>query len=1002
MKQLCCLVLGVLATMTAYAQHQVSGKIVDAQSGESLIGVNVVVKGQTSLGTISDVNGSYSLSVPSSSTLVFSYIGYITKEVAVKGQSIMNVSMSEESALLNEVVVVGYGTMKKSDLTGSIVKADLNAMKDAPNTSVMQSLHGSVAGLNVGQTNMAGEDPSLQVRGQTTINGNKDLLIVLDGVIYNGKISDINPADVLSIDILKDASSKAVYGAKAANGVLMITSKGGRRESAPRISYSSNWSFSNPTKNYRPLNRKEWLDKTRDIYYTKAFTEASGYTEIDPSWDMTATELTVPVAAGVEDGIDFDWWGAAKQTGHLYTNTVNVSGGAEKVSYFLSGSFTDQAGIIKNDKYKRTTFRTNIDVQVAPWLKVGTNTFLSFLNYSGECPTMATIARMPSVVKATDENGDWIVNPNGQLHKNPFLTYVSDDSDKRHQINTTTYALVDIPFVKGLSYRINYNYTADVTNQYNYDQYDASEQGVASKYIGNTYYWLVDNIVNYTHSFGKHNVNATFVYGANRRNGDGTTAAGEQYANTATGYNDLAQATIQRIKSSAWKESNLYQMGRLAYNYANRYFFTATVRRDGFSGFATNHKFGWFPSFGAAWTLSQEQIMQRFKYLDNLKLRASYGVTGNQTDRYSSLAKVALGGSLSYVYGDGASTALGSGVTTMGNSDLKWETTSEYNIGLDYSFFNSRLTGTIDYYVATTKNLLWDVVVPTITGFTSVRSNIGKLRNRGLEIVVNAVPVRTNDFEWNIGLNFATNKNKVVSLLGEDKDGDGREDDLVSSGLFIGESIGTIYGYQVEGIWQLEDQKNGTIMKGFSPGTYKIKDQDGDGSISADRDRVILGHQEPAYTIGLKNKLSYRGFELNFFINAIQGGRNGYKAYNKIDEAYGTTGNAANLNWMNSYEYWSPRNPKATFAAAWAIPPIKAEIVQKRSFVRLQDVSLGYTFDKRLTKRLGIENLRLFMSGQNLLTLTGWDGWDPEANLGISSTAYPVMRTYAFGIDLTF
>ena len=351
---------------------------------------------------------------------------------------------------------------------------------------------------------------------------------------------------------------------------------------------------------------------------------------------------------------------------------------------------------------------------------------------------------------------------------------------------------------------------------------------------------------------------------------------GEQYSNTATGYNDLGQAIIQKISSSAWKESNLYQMGRFSYNYMGKYFMTGTLRRDGFSGFASNHKFGWFPSFGLGWTLSQESFMERFKHLDNLKLRASYGVTGNQTDRYSSLAKVVLGGEHSYVFGDGAVTALGSNVSTMGNMDLKWETTSEYNVGIDFACYGNRISGSIDYYNATTKNLLWNVVIPSITGFKSVRSNVGKLRNQGLEIVLNTIPVRTKDFEWSLGFNFATNQNKIISLLGEDNDKDGKEDDLISSGLFIGESIGTIYGYEIEGIWQIADKENGSIMEGFYPGTYKIKDQNNDGKISADKDRVILGHQEPAYTLGIKNRFSYKGFDLNLFINVIQGGKKGY------------------------------------------------------------------------------------------------------------------------------
>lgn len=997
------LLLCMFVCTTAFAQHGVKGKIVDAGTGESLVGVNVTVKNESSVGTISDLDGNYSLVVSKTATLVFSYIGYISQEVPVGEKNMINVSLVEDSKTLSEVVVIGYGTMKKSDLTGSVVKADLNVMKDSPNTSIMQSLHGTVAGLQIGQTNSAGEDPSIGVRGQTTINGSTSPLIILDGIIYGGRISDINPSDIESIDILKDASSKAVYGAKAANGVLMITSKKGKRAQKPKISYSGSWAFSNPTVDYRPLNREEWMQKVRDIEYESAYTKESGYLVPNPDWDFSKSQLNVQQLDGIENGTDFNWWDEAMQTGHLFTNMVNINGGSEHVSYFLSGSWTNQRGVVKNDKYKRTTFRANIDVQATSWLKVGTNTFFSVLDYSGESPNMNALIRMPAVVTPKDADGEWITNPNGTLTMNPFLEYMVENSDKRHQINTTVYGLVSIPWIKGLTYRLNYNYTLDAKNLYNYSRYEASQQGEASKQHDNSSVWLLDNIVNYTNSFGKHAINATFVYGASRQAYDNTLAKGQQYTSTVTGYNDLGQAIIQTIRSSAYKESNLYQMLRTSYNYDSKYLLTATLRRDGFSGFAENHKFGLFPSVGLGWVLSREAFLSEAEFMDNLKLRASFGVTGNQTSRYSSLAKVELNAGSKYVFGDGASTSIGSTVMRMSNKDLKWETTAEYNVGIDFSFFKERLTGSIDFYRATTKNLLWDVIIPTMTGFSSVRSNVGKLQNTGLEIVLGGTPVKTKDFQWNVRLNFSTNKNKVVSLLGQDTDGDGKEDDLVASGLFIGESLGTIYDYEVEGIWQLADKENGTIMKGFYPGTYKIKDQNGDGEITAGEDRVILGHKEPAYMMGISNDFSYKGFELRFFINTIQGGKNGYRSkIAKPDYIGKSIGNAENLSWLTAYDYWSPRNPNAKFATAWLSPTVDTNRMQNRSFVRLQDVSLSYNFDQRWTKKLGVSNLRLFISGQNLLTFTGWDGWDPEAGIGFTTDSYPVMRTYAFGIDLTF
>ena len=990
----------LLGSTAAFAQQNIlKGSVIDTR-GEAVIGAGVVVSG-TGNGVVTGVDGTFELpGVAKGETIEISCLGYTGKTIVWNGE-VLNVVLEDDTLALDEVVVVGYGTMKKSDLTGSVVKADLSAVKTAPNSNILQALQGGVAGLQIAQTNRAGAEPAIEVRGQTTINGSTDPLIVLDGIIYNGKISDLNPADIVSIDVLKDASSKAVYGAKAANGVLMITTRSGRHEMAPKINYSSNWSYSAPTRNFRPLDREAYVKKARDIDYKNAYTAESGYTQENPSWSITSTGMNDIIYAGVQNGTSYDWWGEGTQTGHLYTNTVSVSGGSQNVSYFLSGSYTDQSGIVKGDDYNRATLRANVDVTLNSWLKLGTNTMLSFNDYSGETPTVAGLARMPSVVGPKDEDGNWIVNPNGSLNVNPFLSYQTDDVEKHNQINTTVYALVSVPWVKGLTYRLNYNYMTNNLSSFNFDRWGAGQTGEAVKRIDNTDYWLLDNIVNYTQTFNRHTINATLVYGANRRTYDMTRATASKFSNFALGYNDLSQGAIQKTESSAWDESNIYQMARLAYNYDGRYFFTATVRRDGFSGFAQDHKFGLFPSAGIGWTVSKEPWMQGASaWLDNLKLRASYGVTGNQTSRYSSLAKIGV--TPGYVFGDGATTSSGSTVQTMANSGLKWETTSELNLGADFGFFGGRLSGTVDYYNSNTTDLLWDVAIPTITGFDVVSSNIGKLHNHGVEITLNATPVQTRDFRWNINLNFAANRNRIVSLLGEDKDGDGKEDDLISSGLFIGESLGTIYDYEIDGLWQIEDEQNGTIMKGYHPGEYKIVDQNGDGTITAAEDRKILGHAEPAFTMGIRNSFSYKGFDLSFFINVINGGKDGYMALNPVSIYYDTPGNATNLNWFDCYDYWSPSNPGAKFASNWNTPAVKAQRLESRSFARLQDISLGYSFSPSLLQKAKIDALRLYVSGKNLLTFTSWSGWDPEMGLGISADTYPVMKSVAFGLEITF
>lgn len=987
---------------TAEAQNvKVFGKVTD-RSGMPVIGASVFQTGTTN-GVSTDSEGNYSLTVANGALLTFSCIGYAdASRLAVDGA--VNVVLEDDISAIEETVVVGYGTMKKVDLTGSIAKADLSSVKTAPNTNILEAIKGQVPGLNIGQVNTAGSNPDLEIRGQITLGGNTTPLIILDGVVYNGNITDLNPGDIESIDVLKDASSKAVYGARGANGVVMITSKGGREEKAPSVTYSNNWSWSTPTRDYRSSTRDEYLANVRNVNWKSAFTPESSYLEPNPSWKY---ENDAPVnntlVQGYLNGTDYDWYSNLSRKGHLHTNSLNVAGGTKKVSYYISGSYTDQGTIILNDDYKRTTFRANVDVQITDWLKIGTNTFAAFSDYSGVCPNISSIYLTPAIVGPKDEDGHFVTRHTGGATINPFISMQADDDDKRTQLNTTAYALISFPFLEGLTYRLNYNYTGDYSWHSYFNEYDASETGLAYKEYDKTGSWLLDNILNYTRSFGKHNVNATLVYGANKIMYDYGYSEGSQFSNMTLGYNAISQAIVQSVDADAWSEESLYQMGRLAYNYDGRYYFTATVRRDGFSGFAANHKFGIFPSIGVAWNISREPWMEDCTNLSNLKIRASWGITGNQTQRYSSLAKVSVDQDYAYVFGNGASMSPGFALSDMANGDLKWETTKEVNVGVDFGFWDNRLYGSVDLYSSKTTNLLWPVSLPSMTGFTSVNSNLGEIDNKGIEISLGATPVKSGDFQWNVNVNFSANKNRITSLLGEDNDGDGKEDDLISSDLFIGQSIGTIYGYQTDGIYQVEDMISGTIPSGFEPGAYKVVDQDGDGSYTLANDRIILGHKEPAFIMGIRNQFIWKGFDFNFFINVINGGKNGYMAYNKVPSGLATTSNASQGSFMTCYDYWCPSNPDATFAAAWSLDGgTGAQLLQSRSFLRLQDISLGYTFGGNWMQKAGIHNLRAFVSGKNLLTLTKWDGWDPETGDGIGSLKYPTMRTLAFGIDLTF
>lgn len=990
-------ILSLLSAGMFAQEIAVNGNVQDA-SGEPVIGATVMLKGSAK-GTTSDIEGRYELTgVPAEAVLIFSYVGKETQEIPINGQTRINVVMKAGAVGLEEVVVVGYGTQRKSDLTGSVVSADIEAFRESPNVNIMQSLQGSVPGVQIGQVNQAGEEPSISVRGQTTLNGSRAPLIVLDGIIFRGRISDLNPADIQSVDILKDASSKAIYGAQAANGVVLVTTKGGRTAQKPTIQYSGSISSQNPTVDTRLLNRSEVLQKISDVEYRNAYL-APNYIEPNPDWDFSQSELYPNLLEGIENGTEYDWWDELTSPGYIMNHVVSISGGTENTSYYLSGGYTDQEGFILNDRYTRTTARINIETKLTAWLTVGTNTFGSFADLSGSYPDINRIARGTSpLISPKDENGAYIINPLGDNNVNPFLNAQADDRDINNRISGNLFVRITVPRIEGLSYQLNFNNNVNWFAHATSNPYGASLSGVASKAHATNYDVMLDNILTYDRKFKEHGLNITLVAGYQKAQYDRTFASGQNIPNLSLSYNSLEQAIIREITSDAWEEVSVYQMGRVNYNYKNRYIVTATLRRDGFSGFSENNKFGLFPSVGAGWVISQEPFFD-IPSIDFLKLRASYGENGNQTSRYSSLARVSSAVSNHYVFGDGAGTSLGQSPASLANKDLTWETTTGLNVGLDFGVFGERIRGNIEYYSTTTTDLLWDLSLPQITGFSQIRTNLGRIENSGFEFMINAIPVQKSNFSWSVGLNFAHNQNKITELLGIDNDGDGQEDDLIASGLFIGKSIGAVYSYEIDGIWQVTDE----VLEGFSPGTYRIVDQNGDGVISAAGDRKILGRTEPAFRMGLQNTLEYGDFSLRFFIHAIQGGKDGYLGANSPSGVAETSGTAQNSNWFTMYEYWSTVNPDGKFPRPWESAQIKPTRYFARNFVRLQDVSLAYQLGGSLTERIGLGHAKIYVSGKNLLTFTKWDGWDPETSQGVGvNNAFPLMKAYTLGLEVTF
>jgi TonB-linked SusC/RagA family outer membrane protein len=997
----------VIAPLVNLQQRKISGRITDSK-GEPMIGVNITVKGTTT-GVVCNADGKYSIDVPDGPvTIVFSYLGYITEEKVLNSETTLDIVMIEDIKKLDEIVVIGYGTAKKSDLTGAVVSANIKDFEKSPNTNLVQSLQGTVPGLNIGQATSAGATPVISIRGQNTIDGNANVLIVMDGIIYNNTLSSINPSDIERVDVLKDASATAVYGARAANGVICITTKKGKAGKA-KISLSTSYSIQNPTKNLRPMNRAELLDFVKENMWNKAYTKVSGFKE-----DSTGFNLATWMPDGYmrnSDGTiistDFNWWDACTRTGSILENKLSVSGGNEAISYLVSYGNTAQKNFLLNDNFKRNSFRANIDANPRKWWKLGAQLSGSFINQDGSEPILWTLITMSPL--ATPYNADGTLNrsPMNVARDNPLLGSVVDDMERHNYFIGNIYSEFQLP-IKGLTYRINFGNNYAINEHYQGSMYGFGGLGEAYKQNSSLYDYTLDNIVNYTRDFGSHNINATLVYGISESKYSYTEAKANTFSRLTLAYNSLEQGTNQFSNSDAWSDAMLYQMVRLNYKYKNRYLLTGTIRKDGYSGFAENHKSALFPSVALGWVISEESFF-KVSWINQLKLRAGYGISGNQTGRYSSLAQVITGAG--YVFGDGGTTVMKEELSTMSNKNLKWERTAGTNFGLDFGFLKNRISGSLEVYKTATTDLLYDVSIPIMTGFTKVRSNLGKIQNQGIEITVNSQNVVSKDFEWSTSFNISSNKNEIITLTGLDGNKDGKEDDLVATNLFIGQSLSAIYDYKTDGIYQVDDN----IPTGYHPGNYKIVDTNGDGSITT-ADKVVIGKTDPAYRFGIMNKFTYKNLSLSFFINSVQGGKNGYLGQNMSVVTQDDNSRRYNMMSERAGLLWSPRNRNgiyARYADAPALSP--TSVYQDRSFIRLQDVTLSYDLPKSLLSIMHIQNINLYVTGKNLFIITKWKGWDPEANYG--TTTYgakavnnggsnydgrPVMRIFTGGINITF
>jgi TonB-dependent starch-binding outer membrane protein SusC len=999
-------------TESVAQQKSVSGTVTD-ESGQPLPGVTVSIKGTTQ-GTVTNTDGNYSLTnIPENATLVFSFVGIKTQEIAVGDQTTINVAMEVDAIGIEDVIVIGYGTALRKDYTGSVssVKMEGSPVSLIPNLNALESLKGNVAGLNIGPVATAGGEPSMLIRGQNSISGSNNPLIVLDGIIYMGSLGDINPNDIATYDILKDAVSASVYGSRSANGVIAITTKKGRT-GKPVITFDASGAVQTWQRKPQLMEGEEWFNVSNI---------RKGNNPGETGW-LPAYNLMDNYNAGKET----DWLDMATRTGVVQDYQVSVSGGAEKINYYFSSSYNDNKGILVGDDFNRITLLGKLNTDITSWLKVGWSAGYSRNDYSGVAADLGQIVNStPYGTAYRDDQGNLEKYPYTQSGVNVLWGIndgTRDDENYSNDFNLNAYALIDIPWVKGLNFKTNILslLSNGFTGNFIYENYYVSEgvglerysPATVSKFLSSangsisntkTNSYVFDNILSYKNTFQKHTVEATLVATRDERRYQIVTTTGSDFAangSTTLGFWGLHKATVQKVNLNVDERANVGYLARLNYSFNNKYYFTSSYRYDGASVFGDNRKWASFAAFGAAWRISNEDFLKDFKPLNNLKIKLSWGQNGNQgIGPYATLSQISNGpaANMRYEFGNvPGAISYGMFQSTMGNSDLGWEKNSSWNTGFESSWLNNRLSVDLDIYSSKTTDQIFRRNIPVMTGFQTVLASMGQINNVGFELTLNSTNVSTKDVQWNTFVTCWMNRNKLVSLYGEDKNGDGIEDDDVANSLFIGKSLGAIYNFEQIGIVQQEDTEY-IALTGSLPGYPKYKDIDGKPGITPD-DRKILGYTKENFRLNMGNTVKYKNFELYALLAGIFGGNGYFLKSNK--EAY-----TVSYGWMYQNKagipYWTPENksnvyPSPTFNQRDA----RYSALQSRGFVRLQDVSLSYSLKSDWIKAARISSMKIFFSAKNMATITVWEGSDPES--GSTLFQNPIPSTWSIGANISF
>lgn len=1010
---------------------EISGTVLD--SGKTpIIGASVLEKGTTN-GIITDIDGNFTLSVSPNGTLSISYVGYQTQEIHINGKTVFNITLKEDNELLDEVIVVGYGTMKKSDMTGAISSVDVEELTKRATTNPAEALQGKIAGVNIMKAGgNAGAGVSVKIRGVKSFGDNEPLYII-DG--FPGDINNVNPSDIQSMEVLKDGAAAAIYGSVAANGVVIITTKNGKKGDT-KIDFNTYISFTNVAKKLELLNAAEYKQVHKQMF--------ENYIADNPG-----TDVTIPAFVTNESSVDTDWQDAMMRKGLSQNYMISIRGGSDNALYSISYNHADEKGIFLGNDYKQDNARMKLHMKKSIF-DFDANFNFKYTNSNQpqySLKEMYMISPLVPIYNENEESGFGLTNFDGLPNNRNVMAdhYYQKATDQKY--HTSGNIAITINFTDYLNFKTSYSYRGEHQRETSHTPSYTADPKSKQEYPYNsetTAYWeeqVFDNVLNFNKQFGKHNLNlmaGTSVtarkYTWNSVGVEGkTTVYKVEDGNLVTneipaGFLDQSFATIDAGaggtydgSGSKWDYNRASFFGRVNYNYNDRYLIQATVRWDGSSKFGVNNRWGFFPSVALGWRISQEEFFPKDSFINNLKLRASWGQLGNENalGYYDFLALISTYNTMyqGYVRGNGDNAWTGSVARALENKSLKWETTDSKNIGIDFGLFNNRLNGSFNYYYSQTRDLLITKVLAPSAGLDNPILNVGKMSNKGIEIELNWND-KINDFNYSIGANLTTTKNKVLELANEGQTiyGEGLKygTEHFPTQTKVGKPIGAFYLYKTDGIFQSMEEINqyvnneGELLQPEAkPGDIKFLDMNNDGTIDED-DKVYCGSGIPALEANLNFSADYKGFDLSLVLGSAWN----YKLYNGNKYFYEGMNSSSNM-LKSTLNAWTPTNtdtdvPRAIYQDPNGNTRESDRFLENGNFVRLRQLQLGYTLPSSLTKKVYIEKLRFYVSGENLFTITAYDGIDPEfsrsnvLNTGIDKLIYPFTRSFTVGAQLTF